>query len=99
MSCKISKLIATTSDDGTVVCVWQGGKDGLKSSIVVFELGCPATSVAWSVDGLNLYIGALDNKIYVYDLCKGKQVYALTGHTDVCVITQWCLPPLVKLML
>ncbi|KAG1791760.1 uncharacterized protein HD556DRAFT_1485574 [Suillus plorans] len=57
-----------------------------------------STSVAWSADGQNLYIGALDNEIHVYDLRKGEQVYALTGHTDACIITQWCLP-LVELML
>ncbi|KAG2073622.1 WD40 repeat-like protein [Suillus decipiens] len=75
------ELIATASDDGTVR-VWEGGEDGSKNSVAVFELGCPATSVAWSADGQNLYIGALDNEIHVYDLRKGEQVYALTGHAD-----------------
>ncbi|OJA20331.1 hypothetical protein AZE42_05433 [Rhizopogon vesiculosus] len=75
------ELIATASDDGTVR-VWEGGEEGGKNSVAVFEVGCPVTSVAWSADGQNLYISALDNEIHVYDLRKGEQVYALTGHSD-----------------
>ena len=75
------ELLATASDDGTVR-IWEGGEEGTKNSVAVFEFGCPVTSVAWSADGQNLYIGALDNEIHVYDLRKGEQVYALTGHVD-----------------
>ncbi|EIW76251.1 WD40 repeat-like protein [Coniophora puteana RWD-64-598 SS2] len=75
------ELIATASDDGTVR-VWEGGDEASKQSVAVFEVGCPATSVCWSADGQNLYVGALDNEIHVYDLRKNEEVYALTGHTD-----------------
>jgi len=75
------KELAVAQADGTVR-VWEGGEDGSKNSVAVFEIGCPATSVAWSADGQNLYIGALDNEIHVYDLRKGEQVYALNGHTE-----------------
>ena len=90
------ELLATGSDDGTVK-VWEGGEDTTKQVVNTFEIGCPVTSVAWSADGQNIYIGALDNEIHVrarvsfdfdtdllqvYDVRKGEQVYSLTGHTD-----------------
>ncbi|KAF9226804.1 WD40 repeat-like protein [Gyrodon lividus] len=75
------ELIATGSDDGTVR-IWEGGEEGSKQSVAVFEIGCPVTSVCWGADGQNVYIGALDNEIHVYDVRKNEQVYSLTGHTD-----------------
>ncbi|KAL1716966.1 WD40-repeat-containing domain protein [Schizophyllum commune] len=75
------ELVATASDDGTVK-VWEGGEEASKQAIATFEVGCPATAVCWSADGAQLYVGALDNEIHVYDLRKGEQVYTLTGHTD-----------------
>lgn len=59
-----NELIATASDDGSVR-IWEGGYDAKKESVAVFEIGCPVTSVCWSADGLNVYIGALDNEIHV----------------------------------
>ncbi|RDB19809.1 U5 small nuclear ribonucleoprotein [Hypsizygus marmoreus] len=76
-----TELIATGSDDGTVK-IWEGGEDAPKQAVATFEVGCPVTSVCWSADGANVYIGALDNEIHVYDLRKNEQVYSLTGHTD-----------------
>jgi Prp8 binding protein len=58
------ELLATGSDDGTVK-IWEGGEDGRKHSVATFEIGCPVTSVCWSADAANVYIGALDNEIHV----------------------------------
>ena len=58
------ELLATGSDDGTVK-IWEGGEDTTKQVVNIFEIGCPVTSVAWSADGQNIYIGALDNEIHV----------------------------------
>lgn len=58
------ELLATGSDDGTVK-IWEGGDDAGKQAVATFELGCPVTSVCWSADGQNVYIGALDNEIHV----------------------------------
>lgn len=58
------ELLATGSDDGTVK-IWEGGEDASKQVVNTFEIGCPVTSVAWSADGQNMYIGALDNEIHV----------------------------------
>ncbi|KAF8626711.1 hypothetical protein AX17_006478 [Amanita inopinata Kibby_2008] len=76
-----SELVATASDDGTVR-VWDASEDGGKIPVATFDVGCPATAVCWSADGANLYVGALDNEIHVYDLRKNAQVYTLSGHTD-----------------
>lgn len=62
-----SELLATASDDGTVK-IWEGGEDGGKIPISTFEVGCPVTSVCWSADGQNVYIGAIDNEIHVRNL-------------------------------
>ncbi|KAF8885740.1 WD40-repeat-containing domain protein [Infundibulicybe gibba] len=63
------ELVATGSDDGT-------------HPVATFEIGCPVTSVCWGADGANVYIGAIDNEIHVYDLRKSEQVYTLQGHND-----------------
>lgn len=59
-----TELLVSGSDDGTVR-VWEGGDEGNKQPVAVFELGCPVTSVCWSADGANIYAGALDNEIHV----------------------------------
>ncbi|KAJ8502683.1 hypothetical protein ONZ45_g11536 [Pleurotus djamor] len=77
-----TELLATGSDDGSVK-IWEADDDGVaKVPISSFEIGCPVTAVAWSADAQNLYIGALDNEIHVYDIRKGQEVYSLGGHTD-----------------
>ncbi|KAH9972977.1 WD40 repeat-like protein [Lactifluus volemus] len=75
------ELLATASDDGTVR-VWEGGDEGGKDPVAVFELGCPVTCVAWSEDGATIYAGALDNGIHVLDLRKQEKVSVLGGHVD-----------------
>ncbi|KAG6919775.1 hypothetical protein DXG01_001614 [Tephrocybe rancida] len=76
-----TELLATGSDDGTVK-IWEGGEEAGKQAVATFELNCPVTSVCWSADGANVYIGALDNEIHVYDIRKNEQVYTLKGHSD-----------------
>ncbi|OJT11379.1 U5 small nuclear ribonucleoprotein 40 kDa protein [Trametes pubescens] len=75
------ELVVTGADDGTVR-VWEGGDEGPKTPVSVFELGCPVTSVCWSADGSSIYAGALDNEIHVLDFRKNEEVYTLMGHTD-----------------
>ena len=58
------ELVATGADDGTVR-IWEGGDEGAKHSVAIFEIGCPVTSLCWSADGTSVYIGALDNEIHV----------------------------------
>lgn len=58
------ELIVSGSDDGTVR-VWEGGDEGGKAPVKVWELGCPVTAVCWSADGSVVYAGALDNEIHV----------------------------------
>ncbi|KAF9516833.1 hypothetical protein BS47DRAFT_1375873 [Hydnum rufescens UP504] len=74
-----SELLATGADDGKVK-VWKSDE---KESIADWDLGCPVTSVCWSPDGAQIYAGALDNVIHVYDLRKQEVVMALRGHTDI----------------
>ncbi|KAG6811937.1 hypothetical protein H0H92_005166 [Tricholoma furcatifolium] len=76
-----TELLATGSDDGTVK-IWEGGEEASKVAVATFEIKCPVTSVCWSADGANIYIGALDNEIHVYDVRKNEEVYSLKGHTD-----------------
>ncbi|KLO07911.1 WD40 repeat-like protein [Schizopora paradoxa] len=76
-----TELLASAADDG-FVHVWEGGDDGGKQAVATFEVGCPVTSVAWSADGTNLYAGALDNEIHVFDIRKDTEVYSLKGHSD-----------------
>lgn len=45
--------------------VWEGGEEGDKQPVAVFEVGCPVTAVCWSADGSSIYAGALDNEIHV----------------------------------
>ncbi|EJD35707.1 WD40 repeat-like protein [Auricularia subglabra TFB-10046 SS5] len=75
------ELVATASDDGTV-CIWEGGDEATKAPVAEFEIGCPATAVCWSADGSQVFVGALDNEIHVWDLRKRARVFALEGHTD-----------------
>lgn len=72
------ELIATASDDGTVK-IWEGGEDAGKQSVATFEIGCPVTSVCWSADGANVYIGALDNEIHVRALLHFFPLLKLTA--------------------
>ncbi|EIN11048.1 WD40 repeat-like protein [Punctularia strigosozonata HHB-11173 SS5] len=76
-----TELLATAADDGTVK-VWEGGDEGSKEAIATFHVGCPVTSVCWSLDGTTIYAGALDNEIHIYDLRKQAELSTLSGHTD-----------------
>jgi Prp8 binding protein len=63
-----TELVATGSDDGSVK-IWEGGEEASKVPVVELNVGCPVTSVCWSIDGANVYVGALDNEIHVRALC------------------------------
>ncbi|KAJ3734604.1 U5 snRNP complex subunit [Lentinula guzmanii] len=90
-----SELIVTGSDDGTVK-VWESsGDDGVgRHPVTTIDIGCPVTGVCWAKDGQNVYVGALDNEIHVYDLRntpgtntnnsipRTQPLLSLTGHTD-----------------
>jgi len=58
------ELVVTGSDDGTVK-IWEGGDEASKTPVATLEIGCPVTAVCWSVDGSNVYVGAIDNEIHV----------------------------------
>lgn len=59
-----TELLATGSDDGKVK-IWEGGEEAKKQAVATLEIKCPVTSVCWSADGANVYVGALDNEIHV----------------------------------
>ena len=67
------ELLVTGSDDG-FVRVWEGGEESSKKVVSELEIGCPVTSVCWSMDGNSIYVGALDNEIHV------GFVFILDGH-------------------
>ena len=90
-----TELVATGSDDGTVK-IWEGGEEGKKNSVATLTIGCPVTSVCWSADGANVYIGALDNEIHVHYFAIlpiseinmfTKQVYDLRKNEQVYSLT------------
>ena len=56
-----TELLATGADDGKVK-VWRSDE---KESIADWNIGCPVTSVCWSLDGAQIYAGALDNVVHV----------------------------------
>lgn len=55
------ELIASASDDG-LIKIWDLET---KEAIDEVELGYPVTSVKWSQDGQQLFIGGIDNDIHV----------------------------------
>ncbi|CAE6440317.1 unnamed protein product [Rhizoctonia solani] len=75
-----TELIATAGDDG-FVRVWDVEEEG-RDAVQEWEIGCPVTAICWSADASQLFAGALDNEIHVYDLRKQQEVYTLKGHTD-----------------
>jgi Prp8 binding protein len=93
-----TELLASASDDGTVK-VWEGGDEGSKEAVATLEIGCPATSVAWSADGAQVFVGALDNEIHVRpamtwfsatlrsDTTVGEQVFDIRTHKEVYSLT------------
>lgn len=81
------ELIASASDDG-LVKIWDVEA---KLPIDEVELGYPVTSVKWSEDGQQLFIGGIDNDIHCFDLRSKSVLYSLHGHND--TVTSLALSP------
>ncbi|KAH6912494.1 WD40-repeat-containing domain protein [Coprinopsis sp. MPI-PUGE-AT-0042] len=76
-----TELITTASDDATVK-IFEGGEEASKQPVATLNVRGPATAICWNADGSQIYVGALDNEVHVYDLREQEQVYSLRGHND-----------------
>ncbi|KAF8318125.1 WD40 repeat-like protein [Clavulina sp. PMI_390] len=74
-----TELLASGGDDN-YVRLWDA--EGTKDAVAEWNVGAPVTSVCWSADGAQVYVGAVDNAIHVYDVRKQEEVITLRGHTD-----------------
>lgn len=90
-----TELVVTGSDDGTVK-IWEGGDEATKVPVTTLDIGCPVTSVCWSTDGANVYIGAIDNEIHVrfspfllrcFTDWRSSQVYDIRKNEQVYTLT------------
>ncbi|KDQ15481.1 hypothetical protein BOTBODRAFT_54751 [Botryobasidium botryosum FD-172 SS1] len=73
-----TELLVTGADDG-FIRIWEAGE---KEPVQQWKVGCPVTAACWSADGSQVFVGALDNEVHVYDVRKQEEVYSLRGHTD-----------------
>lgn len=72
------EILVSGSDDG-YICVWDPRQ---KAAIDEIRTDFPVTAVTLAETGNELFSGAIDNEIKVWDLRMKKVTYTLTGHTD-----------------
>ena len=72
------EFLVSGSDDCSI-SIWDPRQ---KLALDYIETNMPVTAVALGEAGNELYSGAIDNEIKVWDLRMKKSVYTLTGHTD-----------------
>lgn len=72
------QMVASGSDDATMK-LWDARS---KHSVNTFEHKYQVTSVAFSLNGDQVFTGGLDAVIRVWDLRKNAEVLQLTSHSD-----------------
>ncbi|KAF2100862.1 putative U5 snRNP complex subunit [Rhizodiscina lignyota] len=72
------EFMITGSDDG-FIGIWDPRQ---KEAVDFIETSFPVTAVAVSENGNEMYSGAIDNDIKVWDLRKKSVAYSLIGHND-----------------
>eukprot|EP01006_Ploeotia_vitrea_P057851 TRINITY_DN68372_c0_g1_i1.p1 TRINITY_DN68372_c0_g1~~TRINITY_DN68372_c0_g1_i1.p1 ORF type:complete len:354 (-),score=23.90 TRINITY_DN68372_c0_g1_i1:53-1084(-) len=75
-----TQMLATGSDDGTCK-IWDMRTP--RRPAAKLELEYPITSVQFSDQADQLYLGTTTGVIDVYELRKNTQLYSLQGHTDI----------------
>lgn len=81
------EFLVSGSDDSTI-SMWDPRQ---KLALDYIQTQMPVTAVALAEAGNELYSGAIDNEIRVWDLRMKKTVYILKGHND--TITSLALSP------
>lgn len=72
------EFLVSGSDDCSI-SIWDPRQ---KLALDYIQTNMPVTAVALAEAGNELYSGAIDNEVMVWDLRMKKTVYTLTGHTD-----------------
>lgn len=72
------EILVSGSDDCSI-SIWDPRQ---KLALDYIQTQMPVTAVALAEAGNELYSGAIDNEIKVWDLRMKKTVYTLKGHTD-----------------
>lgn len=72
------EFLVSGSDDCSI-SIWDPRQ---KLALDYIETNMPVTAVAIAEAGNEVYSGAIDNEIKVWDLRMKKNVYTLEGHTD-----------------
>ena len=70
--------IASASDDGRVL-FWA---PDARRPVDSLDVGYPVTSIAFSEDGKQLFVGGIDNAIHAYSLLSKQRLYSMHGHRN-----------------
>lgn len=81
------EILVSGSDDG-YVCIWDPRQ---KAAIDQIETAFPVTALCLAENGNELFTGAIDNEIKVWDMRMKNVTYTLTGHND--TITSLAISP------